>query len=243
MGKLIDLTGRTFTRLKVIKRTDKPNGVKNQHAYWLCKCRCGKEVVADCIALLRGNTKSCGCYSADIAKKRLSKQRGKSKKKNKFIDCGEYYKGYTETGKEFLFDKDMYTSISQYYWGESKGYFHTSTGNTTSKYLPLHHLVMGKPEKGKEIDHINRDPRDNRKQNLRVVSHLENMQNLSKNKTNTTGVSNVYYDKTRKKFFGRFRYNKKIYYSKACDNIKDAEKAVKEKMKEIKKGDKNGKQK
>ena len=62
MGKLIDLTGRTFTRLKVIKRVEKPTNVKNQHAYWLCKCECGKEIIADCSALLRGNTKSCGCY-------------------------------------------------------------------------------------------------------------------------------------------------------------------------------------
>ena len=236
MGKLIDLTGRTFTRLKVIKRVEKPTNVKNQHAYWLCKCECGKEIIADCSALLRGNTKSCGCYSADFARNRLLNiPKGTPRKANEFVDCGEYCKGYTSKGKEFLFDKDLLELVSKHYWRADKEYIFTSADDTTStKYILLHHLVMGKPEKGKEVDHINRNPADNRRKNLRIVSHLINMQNLGKNKANTTGVSNVYYDKERKKFFGKFRYNKGIYYSKYCDNIADAEKAVKEKIKIIK---------
>lgn len=243
MGKLIDLTGRTFTRLKVIKRADKPVDVKNQHAYWLCKCDCGNEVIVDCSALLRGNTKSCGCYSADSARNRLLNiPKGTPRRKNMFVDCGEYYKGYTMKGEEFLFDKEMFETVSRHYWRANKGYIFTSADDTTSnKYIFLHHLVIGKPEKGMEVDHINRNRSDNREQNLRIVTHLQNMQNLSMNKTNTTGFTNIYYDGERNKYFGRFRFNKKIYGTAYFDNIEDAKKAVMEKMKVIK-GDCYGKE-
>ena len=39
MGKLIDLTGKTFGRLKVIKYLGKIKGTCSP--YWECKCCCG----------------------------------------------------------------------------------------------------------------------------------------------------------------------------------------------------------
>lgn len=41
------------------------------------------------------------------------------------------------------------------------------------------------------IDHINRNRNDNRKENLRIVSHTENQFNRSLNKNNKSGVSGV----------------------------------------------------
>ena len=43
--------------------------------------------------------------------------------------------------------------------------------------LQLHHLIMGKPQKGMVVDHINGDGLDNRKENLRFVTVSENQQN------------------------------------------------------------------
>lgn len=43
--------------------------------------------------------------------------------------------------------------------------------------LRVHHLVMGKPPKGLEIDHINHNGLDNRKENLRLVTKSQNQQN------------------------------------------------------------------
>ena len=42
MGALIDLMGRTFGRLTVIKRAEND---KWQKARWLCKCECGTEKI------------------------------------------------------------------------------------------------------------------------------------------------------------------------------------------------------
>ena len=66
MGKLIDLTGRTFGRLTVVSRAEnKPNDTR---ARWYCRCSCGKEATVMGYTLRRGESKSCGCLHAEIAK-------------------------------------------------------------------------------------------------------------------------------------------------------------------------------
>ena len=68
MRKLIDLTGRKFGRLIVIKRVY-PN-TKWRQVRWLCKCDCGKENIVTTNGLRSGFIQSCGCLWND--KKRLS---------------------------------------------------------------------------------------------------------------------------------------------------------------------------
>jgi hypothetical protein len=55
----IDLIGRRFGRLLVIKRSDNTN---LGHSRWVCKCDCGIE--KECIGFLlrNGDISSCGCY-------------------------------------------------------------------------------------------------------------------------------------------------------------------------------------
>jgi len=65
MRNLIDLTGRKFGRLTVIKRVY-PN--RGEHPYWLCKCECGTEKIIRGNDLKTGRTKSCGCLKREIAK-------------------------------------------------------------------------------------------------------------------------------------------------------------------------------
>lgn len=52
--------------------------------------------------------------------------------------------------------------------------------------------VYGVPP-SKFIDHINRNPSDNRIANLRECTQHENMQNISKFKANTSGIKGVYW--------------------------------------------------
>ena len=58
MGKLIDLTGQRFGRLKVIARAENTRQGKPQ---WLCECDCGNRKIVYGYSLTRGATKSCGC--------------------------------------------------------------------------------------------------------------------------------------------------------------------------------------
>lgn len=62
MRKPLDLQGKTFTWLKVVKRVEdyiNKNGTHN--SMWLCQCRCGNEVIVRGVQLTSGKTKSCGC--------------------------------------------------------------------------------------------------------------------------------------------------------------------------------------
>ena len=67
--RLIDLTGKRFGKLIVIKK-EKP---KNKHTMWLCKCDCGKEKIVCGSELKRGTTKSCGCYNIDVMVRNTNK--------------------------------------------------------------------------------------------------------------------------------------------------------------------------
>ncbi len=64
-----DLTGQTFSKLKVISFSH----VKNGHACWTCLCECGKETVAVGNDLLNGHKKSCGCLRKESLSAILSK--------------------------------------------------------------------------------------------------------------------------------------------------------------------------
>lgn len=53
------------------------------------------------------------------------------------------------------------------------------------KKVWMHNVIMDPPE-GHEVDHINQNPLDNRRENLRVVSHQENCRNRGKRRTKST---------------------------------------------------------
>lgn len=57
--KNIDLTGKRFAKLVVL---NKVSGDKFHRSMWLCKCDCGKYITAARQRLLKGITKSCGCF-------------------------------------------------------------------------------------------------------------------------------------------------------------------------------------
>ena len=59
--RLINLVGKRFGRLIVIKRVPPPLKDKTKKPYWLCKCDCGKIKVVLSTSLIGGRTKSCGC--------------------------------------------------------------------------------------------------------------------------------------------------------------------------------------
>ena len=60
MPKLINEIGNTYGYLTVIDSVKENNRTK-----WICRCKCGKEVIALGNTLRSGNTKSCGCMKAE----------------------------------------------------------------------------------------------------------------------------------------------------------------------------------
>lgn len=62
--RAIDLTGETFGGLKVLCRVNIPDA-KSRHASWLCRCKCGKEVIVQGRFLRNGTVISCGCVAPE----------------------------------------------------------------------------------------------------------------------------------------------------------------------------------
>jgi hypothetical protein len=61
-NKSINLTGRQFTRLHVIRDTERRT---NKRILWLCRCKCGNLKEVRSSHLLGGRIVSCGCYQRE----------------------------------------------------------------------------------------------------------------------------------------------------------------------------------
>lgn len=73
----IDLIGRIFGRLTVVKFKDMDKG---RNSRWLCSCNCGTTIVVKGYNLKSGRTKSCGCLNKEIITKHGHNQKGKRTK-------------------------------------------------------------------------------------------------------------------------------------------------------------------
>ena len=62
MGRIKDLKGERFGKLKVLESTDKRY---HNCIVWRCKCKCGKEVFIPSLSLISGNNRSCGCLKVE----------------------------------------------------------------------------------------------------------------------------------------------------------------------------------
>ena len=65
--RTIDLTGRRFGRLAVLGQTDRPEGSRDNSAFWACRCDCSALISVRAPALILRGTASCGCYRRENA--------------------------------------------------------------------------------------------------------------------------------------------------------------------------------
>lgn len=186
MGRFNDLSNQTFGELTVIKRVPRPEHLRKDVPYWLCKCSCGNETIIPTERLTNGQN-SCGCKSRENAALKLKKQ-------NNFdLDSCEYGIGFDNIDQRFLFDKDDYDLIKDYCWCIHREGKTLINGDMSSRYyvvasshkkkIRLHRLIMDVLDKPDlMVDHINGDGLDNRKSNLRVCSCEQNNYNRKSNK-------------------------------------------------------------
>ena len=69
MAKFLDLTGKRFGKLTVVKRGQ----TKSNHVRWECACDCGNTTESRVDALRNGTAKSCGCLHNEEMRLRLKK--------------------------------------------------------------------------------------------------------------------------------------------------------------------------
>lgn len=90
--------------------------------------------------------------------------------------------GYTKV------DDDVYAWAAARRWSlRSDGYVEGGSGNF------LHRLIL--QTAAPRIDHINHDPLDNRRENLRPATVAQNAHNAVRHRDNKSGYKGVYFDK------------------------------------------------
>lgn len=77
-----------------------------------------------------------------------------------------------------------------------------------AKTIYMHALLTG-TQKGEHTDHINRDPLDNRRINLRRCTVSQNFANRGNRRDNKSGHRGVSWDSYNEKWVAQITYNKK----------------------------------
>lgn len=103
----------------------------------------------------------------------------------------------------FLGDRTwrIWNTRKPYLMASSSIYIGRENGKSkTKKYdIFFHKLVMDCPN-GLQVDHINGDSLDNRKENLRICTCAQNHFNTTRSKDNTSKFKGVFYEASRKKY-------------------------------------------
>lgn len=127
-------------------------------------------------------------------------------------------------GKYALVDNDDYPLLSRHKWFAHKtrgGLIYVeSTSFARGHIAYLHKVVLGQGKK--EIDHLNRNPLDNRKSNLRFVTRSENLINRGRfiNRRKSNKYAGIY-DRWTHKRFDRVKHIKCRYMAQVHrENLK-----------------------
>lgn len=204
-----DLSGQRIGHIKILNRTDDKISKNNKRFIrYNCLCDCGKEIVKYYSALrknINNENFSCGCTNRNV---------------NNYKMENNYFIGYTSKNKPFYFDLEDYDLVKEFYWNIDKNGYVVSKKNR--KYVKMHRLLLNAKE-NEEVDHINHNTTDNRKCNLRIVNHSQNMQN--KTPINGLNTNGIYFEQDTQKWRVYITKDKKRIYIGRYINLEDAIKA------------------
>lgn len=200
-----DLSGQVFGALTVIHQDDEDYVIPStgQHyAKWICKCRCGNTASFLGTQLTGGHATSCGCGCYKNEQRRNTNRY----ELNLYDEHGCYGIGYTtNTNMPFYFDMDDYDKIKDYCWfshSPKANYCRLETnihkddgGDRGGKHMKFHQAILGNM-----YDHIDRNPFNNRKYNLRPCTITQNNRNGNLRRNNSSGVSGVSFNKRKQKW-------------------------------------------
>ena len=217
-----NLVGQKFGKLTVIDYVGKIGG----KCSWLCVCKCGEHVVKTSFQLHKNKLLAC-----DICNHNITFEKKES-----------YYKCMIQgTDNYFYIDIDDFEKIKNHNWNiKEDGYIWTSINN---KNTYLHRYILDVDDPSIVIDHINHKKYDNRKSNLRKVTHSQNSMNNINQLNNMNGIrkaskttwrSQIYVDNkcihlgsfknlddaiharklAEEKFFGEYSYSNSMRKSK-----------------------------
>lgn len=140
------------------------------------------------------------------------------------IYLGTTTKGYVAT--TVIDTEDLDRVLSEAPWFVSK------VKNSTLLYVKtrggrvsLHRFLLNVDD-DREVDHCDGDSLNNRKENLRICTHQQNMMNRKRHKNNKSGVKGVYFDQSKKRWRYEVKHEGKRYrqwansFEDACASVR-----------------------
>lgn len=102
-------------------------------------------------------------------------------------------------GYEAIVDDAIFDEISKFKWHYNNGYAaRTIREGGVASGVKMHRVIMGLgADDPRDVDHINGNTLDNRRENLRVCTHAENMRNQRPYQKSKSGLKGVYRYKGR----------------------------------------------
>ena len=168
---------------------EKSHIANNGQQMWKCRCECGKIIIVQQGHLRNGHSKSCGKCNA-------------FESENGVTTCT------VADGRQFVFDSEDLSVVKKYTWHIGRcGYVLAHDGGMGIK---LHRLLVQPPD-NLFIDHIDRNPLNNCRENLRVCSKHQNCFNQGLRSDNRTGYKGVHYDAKRNELIVRIGYKGQRY--------------------------------
>jgi len=144
----------------------------------------------------------------------------------------------TKNTTAIIDDEDA--DLCKFKWNRhNAGYAQRMIGKFPNPTLLLMHRVIAERISGRalstsdKIDHANGNRRDNRRLNLRVCSHSQNLANRGKQTNNTSGYKGVFWSKNNKNWFAQIGFANRDIRIGTFDNPKDAARAYDEKAREL----------
>ena len=135
-------------------------------------------------------------------------------------------------GKETIVDDEDYEFLMQWKWYASKigrsWYALRSTFSSGKRGSVYMHREIVQPEKGQEVDHINHNGLDNRRSNIRLCSHKENLTNVRPRIGYTSHYRGVHWYKNYQKWCARIMAGGQNFHVGYFDDEKEAAKAYNE---------------
>lgn len=141
-------------------------------------------------------------------------------------DCATVTNFNTSIPTIFIMDAEDLPLLGNSLWHKNdNGYIVNRNKNIGT--IRLHRLIISAPD-NMLVDHINGNTVDNRKSNLRLCSHIENLRNSKVQSNNKTGYKGVYWHTRNKKWIAHITIKRKSIHLGVFSTKEDAARAYNE---------------
>lgn len=206
MAKLINLIGKKFGKLTVIKRdTNKNNGV-----YWVCLCDCGNYTTVRSDSLLQGITKSCGCFQKEQVKKSCKKnftKHGLSKSRINNIWFNIKQRCYNQNSDDYKYYGNKNIKLCSE-WHNFQNFYNWAIANGYNKSLTIDRIDVNGNYEPSNCRWVSFKVQENNRSNNRLIKHNNKIHTLSE----WSKIANIKYSTLKKRIDTGWDIEKALNY-------------------------------